>query len=158
MLTSADLNATMVDRFLSKVDIPEDAALCWNWTGSTVKGYGQISNGIKHKSLRSHVVSYLLFKGEVGDKCVLHRCDNPRCVNPDHLFLGTVLDNVRDMHSKGRNHNVRGEAHGGAKISKTDALTIREMYGKTPTDKLMADYELSRTQVWRIAKGLRWAA
>ena len=81
---------------------------CWEWQKSrNLKGYGYFQTLGQRLA---HRVSYIIHNGEFDKKlCVLHRCDNPPCVNPDHLFLGTVNDNNKDRHAKGRtvtpNHN-----------------------------------------------------
>lgn len=88
------------DRFWSKVQKTDG---CWEWTGSRrPKGYGVFAvNGARRES--AHRVAYALFIGPISAGFfVCHRCDNPRCVRPDHLFLGTQADNMRDMHAKGR--------------------------------------------------------
>jgi|SRR6185295_9831137 len=75
---------------------------CWNWIGSlNVWGYGRVQmNG---KGMNASRAAYLLLVNpDIGDKCVLHKCDNPRCINPDHLYLGTTKDNTADMVAKGR--------------------------------------------------------
>jgi len=80
---------------------------CWIWTGSTnKKGYGQMSQGKRGlRPLHVHRVSWEIHNGQIpDDQCVLHRCDNPACVRPDHLFLGTEKENTRDMMSKERGH------------------------------------------------------
>ena len=94
---------------------------CWNWTKSTSPdGYGKLKrNGV---TMRAHRIFYEHFNGPITDNLhVLHRCDNPLCVNPEHLFLGTRVDNMQDMIEKGRapthpsiSHPesvVRGEKH-----------------------------------------------
>lgn len=95
---------TLLERFWEKVDKSGD---CWLWTGATInKGYGQIR--IKGKSVLVHRVSYELHRGPIPKGlCVLHHCDNPLCVNPDHLFLGTKYDNVQDMIAKGRRSQTK---------------------------------------------------
>ena len=80
---------------------------CWIWQGAKLTdGYGMIS--LDYKTKRVHRVAYEYFVGPIGDKVVCHKCDNPLCINPKHLFLGTQLDNIKDMVSKGRNSNYRG--------------------------------------------------
>lgn len=84
----------------------EKTASCWNWTGFCgLKGYGYISTKRNSKPLQVHRVAYELTNGEIPiGKMVLHTCDNPRCVNPDHLTVGTAADNTHDMMRKHRGH------------------------------------------------------
>lgn len=97
-------HAPVVERLWLRVD-RSDAEGCWPWTGAIDhKGYGAIQGpGPIHRVLKTHRVAYEAAHGPLGDgECVLHRCDNPRCCNPAHLFVGTIADNNRDMWSKGR--------------------------------------------------------
>lgn len=98
---------------------------CWLWVGSlSTKGYGNFTIQCKYWS--SHRVAWELVNGPIPDGlCVLHRCDNPRCVNPAHLFLGTQLENIRDRDRKGRQVAMRGEKHGGAKLTTAQVREIR---------------------------------
>lgn len=81
--------------------IIKDVSGCWNWIGCKDRGgYGYVRIG--KIQIGAHRYIYTLYKGEIGDKFVLHTCDNPSCVNPEHLFLGTQTDNMQDMISKGR--------------------------------------------------------
>lgn len=109
------MEPSLEQRFWAKV---KKGPGCWEWTAMTnPKGYGII--GINHVPNLAHRVSYQLEVGPIPTgKCVLHRCDNPACVRPKHLFLGTKGDNNRDMHAKGR------------AFTKLTAAQVREMRAK----------------------------
>lgn len=91
---------------------------CLEWTGATLRGYGQI--GVNGKVLYAHRVSYELAYGPIPDGMdICHRCDNPPCCAPEHLFAGTMLDNMADMISKNRGWWQRGDREGSGRT--TDA-------------------------------------
>lgn len=111
-------------RILSKIIKIND---CWEWQGSYRGQYGTISYQGKSKS--THRASYLIFKGEIKKGlCVLHRCDNPKCCNPDHLFLGTSKENTQDMIKKNRKKVVAGEKVHSAILTEDKVLKIRELH------------------------------
>ena len=99
--TGSVLTGDLYYEFSQRFDMGADTE-CWVWTGSLFEsGYGRFSRS--NKKLRAHRVSYEIYKGAIPDGMhVLHECDNPPCVNPNHLFLGTHLDNMKDMERKGR--------------------------------------------------------
>jgi len=115
----------LIERFNKKYII-DPITGCWNWIAyKNPKGYGQIATSTS-KAILAHRVSYELFKGSFPNNlCVLHVCDNPNCVNPDHLFLGTRKDNAEDMISKNRQPNLKGEHSGHSKLTETDIMFIR---------------------------------
>jgi hypothetical protein len=118
------------DRFLAKI---KKTNSCWKWTGHKVYGgYGSLFCGITGKgNISAHRASWMIFKGEIPKGLwVLHKCDNPECANPDHLFLGTCQDNVADMIKKGRkvSNPPKGEKSNLSKFSNSQVKAIRYLY------------------------------
>lgn len=94
----------LAKRFWPKVDASGGDNSCWTWRASKhTNGYGQIGSGGRGRPLLSHRVSWQLTNGDIpAGMVVCHKCDNPLCCNPAHLFLGTQADNLKDMTDKGR--------------------------------------------------------
>lgn len=129
---------------------------CWIWTGSVVGGrYGQTTMG-DGKPMKAHRVSYLTYVGEIPDgMMVCHKCDNPRCINPEHLFLGSALDNQRDSVVKGR--NARGSRQGNSKLTESDVASIRLMIEDGKSDaEISAAYHVVPANIWHIRTGRAW--
>lgn len=134
--------------------IPEPNSGCWLWLGGlNACGYGTI--GVKYKSQLAHRVSYKVFRGKFPKhKCILHHCDMPCCVNPDHLFVGTPADNVADMENKKRSYHPRGEAHGRAKLT---AANVRAIRLDTRSQRVVGDaYGVSHAMIGYIRRGKTW--
>lgn len=110
--------------FMPKVTKDEDSG-CWIWGGAkTADGYGLFFNG--EQTERAHRFSYRAYVAEIPQgRLLLHRCDNPSCVNPQHLVVGTQLENVADMRRKNRAVDVAGSKHGRAKLSEEKVVSIR---------------------------------
>ena len=149
------------DRFWAKVEKrgPEE---CWPWIGGcNPQGYGRLQDANRENSVvLAHRASYeLAFGISPGDECVLHRCDNPPCVNPAHLWLGTKAENNRDMGDKGRAvvPGLKGENHPNAWLTDTKVL---EMLGLVREGWLQADvaraYGVDRGNLWAMVKGKSW--
>jgi len=144
------------DRFWDKV-IKTDS--CWLWIGYIGKrGYGDFR--INKKTYRAHRVSYVINIGPIPDNlCVLHKCDNRRCIRPDHLWLGTVLDNQKDMSQKkrGKNAYMVGKRAGNIRLTEQQILAIREEFKQGQSKPFLAEkYKVVRQNIHRIITRKSW--
>lgn len=136
---------------------------CWEWTGSKRNGYGRMIIGSRkdgtRKSMSAHRVSYELEYGEIHDGMeVCHKCDNPSCVNPKHLFLGTRQDNIDDRERKGRNITFIGEEQPRAKLTKKSVKDARweRAYKGTSFQALANRYGVSKKTMQNAINGVTW--
>jgi hypothetical protein len=148
---------------------------CLEWTGNRTVPEGVGSYGLvrfRGRQWKAHRVAWTLARGEVPPGlCVLHKCDNPPCCNPDHLFLGTYGDNVRDAHRKGRGHRnprgiplpperivnfSRGERHYRAVLSEADVRFILANKGRIRQVDLAAKFGVTQGMVSSIHRGDSW--
>jgi hypothetical protein len=130
---------------------------CWNWTASTAgKGYGQFRIPGTRKNIYAHRLSYEIHKGPIPEGIlVLHSCDNPRCVNPDHLSLGDSGDNLKDMAAKGR--HLFGELNAQAKLTGRKVHAIHDAAARGSTQKQIAErFGVGQMTICRILRGERW--
>ena len=161
-----------LNRFWQKVQKTDS---CWIWTaGHDNKGYGKFSVGASHGAngarrnsmVAAHRFSFELVNGPIPEHdsfhgyCVLHRCDAPACVNPEHLFLGTNKDNVRDMDTKGRRVVVakRGSEHANSILNEVQVREIvrRHRIDKVTQLQLSKEYGVSHAAVNHIFTGRLW--
>jgi|DEB3_MinimDraft_2_1074329.scaffolds.fasta_scaffold08932_3 hypothetical protein len=152
---------TEIERWALKVNRSSDPSECWLWTGASIRGgYGHFRrkiNGIQ-KMYKAHRFSYEHFNnnGEMlpSSTLVCHKCDNPKCVNPQHLFLGTQQDNINDKIKKGR--LKWGIKRGFRIISEDDVKKIKEDYasGLYSMKEVGVRNNTSASQVCRIVNGI----
>lgn len=150
-------------KFWKYVQKSEDG--CWLWIGArTGQGYGSLSVGYPERiHVPAHRLSYELNVGPIPDGLwVLHACDNPPCVRPDHLFLGSCQDNVDDKCAKGRQAHAGGwnpgEKHGMAKLTEQIVRAMRHDRNvlKLSQPAIAMKYGVSLSQTNRIVRGLGW--
>ncbi len=157
------------ERFLAKVE-PEPMSGCWLWMGYRhYKGYGEFR--FDGRQEKAHRVAWLLFRGPIpGDLHVLHVCDTPPCVRPDHLYLGTELDNARDREARGRGHDrslprpwavglLCGIRNGRARLTPETAEEIRRRRAMGETINALARaFGVSHGTAWNAVHGVHWPA
>ena len=138
---------------------------CWEWRRSRNQyGYGTLT--LVGKTVLAHRLSFELFIGDIPEgQFVLHECDNPSCINPSHLHLGSQSDNMKECYIRGRTRGccvgppirLCGERNGQAKLTKTDVERIRELLATGLAQrKIATKYGVSQSQISNIKRGLRW--
>lgn len=146
------------DRFWPKVAKGDG---CWEWRGSRDRGgYGIIGASRHQRATRAHRVSWELHHGRsVPDGLyVLHHCDNPPCVRPDHLYVGTLGDNAKDCVERNRLGDRRGRANSNAKLTEADVRAVIAMLQAGATQQAVASrFGISQPQVSSIARRKNWA-
>lgn len=146
--------------FWDKVSPPDESG-CMLWRGETRYGYGIIRSYIEGKLHRymAHRISYEMARGEIQPGMVIcHRCDNPPCVNPDHLFSGTQADNLTDMRLKGRAASTAGEKSALAKLTNDNVLDIRRLCSiGVKAKEIAAQFGISHWTVYNIKYRTRWS-
>jgi len=151
-----ELSEDDITRFWAKVIITTPNK-CWNWRGA-IKGRGYSRFALNSRGYSSHRVAWFLYnRKQPGNSLVCHHCDNPRCCNPYHLFLGTISDNAVDKNQKGRGVDNRGAKHGLAKLSMADVSTIRQLsdlgYSQS---KIAEQFKIHQGTVSRLVNRHRW--
>lgn len=168
------------ERFLRHIDRSGGVDSCWLWTAAIVRGYGAF-HVIRSKSVKAHRFAYELWIGPIPEgMCVCHTCDNPRCVNPAHLWLGTNAENTHDKIAKGRaryigqynpargernghvthpERTLRGESQHASKLTAELVRAIRADYGTgtTSCSELGVKYGVSNSTIHRIVRRTAWA-
>ncbi len=145
--------------FWSRVAVTSNMYDCWPWMLKPHDPFGYGGFYFEGRTHPSHRIAWMFAKRKIPKGlCVLHRCDNPPCCNPAHLFLGTKADNAHDRHRKGRTNAARGEQQGGAKLTSADVILIRAACASGQRHKdIRARFGVSRSSVGLIANRVRWA-
>ena len=158
----AEPTMPLKERLYSKAKKNERSG-CWEWQGSTRRGYGRLIVGSRKDGTRknesAHRLSYILSVGNIPDGLeVCHKCDNPSCINPNHLFLGTKQENAADRERKGRNIVFTGEEQPRAKLTKKKVKDARweHAFNGTSFQKLADKYGVSKKTMQNAIKGVTW--
>ena len=152
--TGPNAHITWRDKFWIDVD---KSGSCWVWRGKRFpNGYGCYRDSVH--SYLAHRISYEFVNGPIPDgMLVCHKCDNPSCVNPDHMFLGTHSDNAQDALRKGRLNPARGEKSGNSKLTQVDIDIIRQMARIGKPQKVIAGFfPVSPKQISVIVNSIQW--
>lgn len=155
------LDEGFIQKFWEKVDIRTHDE-CWMWTAyKNQDGYGvcKVKIDKKWKTMLSHRVSYFITFGffVCGENRCLHSCDNPSCVNPNHLFVGTQKDNIEDMYKKNRQTILYGIRSGMAKLNDEKVHEIKKMLSEmVPIDEIAKKFGVTKNNISSIKTGKTW--
>ena len=151
------------EQFWERVQIMPGPDGCWEWAGSRLpSGYGRFYPAWR-VGLYAHRTSWEMANDMPVPEglFVLHKCDNPPCVRPDHLFAGTSGENVRDMHAKGRggDYGSPGESHPNSRLTEEQVIDIRLRWagGGVRQHELAAEFQVSRGLIGQIVRGTAWS-
>ncbi len=148
-------DADFIARFEAKINKTDG---CWEWVASCAgAGYGQMKLPKQRKQEYSHRLAYMIYKGPIGEnQFVCHTCDNTKCCNPDHLFLGTQKENLQDM--KDKNRHLAGAKNAMAKLTDADVVKIRSCLESGMAQLQVARaFNVSQVTISRISRRERWA-
>ena len=163
---ASHIRPSLEEALWSRVDKSGGQDNCWLWTaGTTTGGYGEIT--YKQKGHYAHRTAYELVIGPIPDgMLVCHKCDNRLCCNPEHFFLGSISDNISDMHAKGRAYHALGERHGKAQLTEKQAREIKALmvpawvYGRRKYTTKVSDvakaYGVSDATISNLIAGRIW--
>ena len=136
---------------------------CFECTSHKTDSFGYPRSGRVVDGIRFWIISHYMYykhKGSIPKGlCVLHKCDNPKCINPNHLELGTLKENVRQRDTRGRTSRearTNGEINGMSKLTTSDIIKIRSLKGKLTQNKIASMFNISQTHVSGVQRGAYW--
>lgn len=145
-----------IELFYKNTIVPKNRDECWIWQCGKTARYGQIKiNGIK---VGVHRFSYEYFNGKIPEGMyICHQCDQPKCVNPKHLFIGSSQDNMDDKIQKGRGKYCKGEKQAGSILSEQQVKEIKLKLKEGVYQRILsAEYGVSQTTIYKINQGIHW--
>ena len=156
-MASYEQKIERIEPIFEKYVIKKDNDQCWEWSGPTFHaGYGQMWFDLK--TMNASRVSWLIHNGPIENNLwVLHKCDNPVCTNPNHLYLGTCKDNVQDMIKKGRRNIAYGSQRSHSKLCENIVKEIKSLLlGGVLLSNLATKYKVSISAISAIKTGRIW--